>query len=120
VLNRFRILIDYPSARLWLRPSGRAPDPSASTTRVGVSIAFGDDGCPVVRAVTDTNAKDTLASLEVGDVLVGIDGKNACSMWHHEIQAALAGKAGEVKRLGIRRNGQAMEVAATVGELLPM
>lgn len=51
VLNRFRMILDYGAERLWLEPSGRPPDRSASITRVGVAIAFGDDGCSVIRQV---------------------------------------------------------------------
>jgi hypothetical protein len=64
VLLRYRLVLDYPHARLFADPSGRPVDPSASPVRIGVAVRFGDDGCPEVRQVTDTNAPDTRATID--------------------------------------------------------
>jgi hypothetical protein len=117
VLNRFRIILDYRDARLWLMPSGRPADRSASMVRVGLALRFGADGCPVVRQIASANAKDTLAAIQPGDVLLKIDGKDVCKLWHHEIQAELAGSAGQTKNLELRRGGASVAVTVTVADL---
>jgi hypothetical protein len=119
VLNRYRLLIDYPRARLWIEPTGRALDVSASMVRVGVAIAFEDDGCPVIRQVTDTNAPPTREAIRAGDVLLEVDGEAMCGRYHHEVAAALAGAPGAAKRLKVRRGGATKSVSAEVRDLLP-
>jgi C-terminal processing protease CtpA/Prc len=117
VLGRFRMLLDYQAERLWLVPSDRASDRSASMTRVGLAVRLGDDGCPVVGQITDTNTSETRAALQVGDTLVAVDGRNACRAWHHEIQADLAGKIGEKKKLRVRGAGAMIDIEVPVADL---
>lgn len=118
VLNRYRILLDYGNARLWLQPTERAPDPSSSWSRVGLSIAFQEDGCPIVRQVTSSNPKPVHKALAAGDVLLEIDGRDACGAWHHEIAAMLAGAPGSVKRVTARRRGKVIRAEVPVADLL--
>jgi hypothetical protein len=117
-LLRFRMIIDYPHQRLFMEPSGRPLDRSASSSRVGLSLRFGVDGCPEVRQVTDTNAKTTRDRIQVGDVIVSVDGQDACKSWHHEISAALSGPPGTSKKLRIRRGASVVDVDAVTSELL--
>ncbi len=118
VLLRFRLIFDYPHARLFLEPSGRAADASSSSSRVGVALRFGSDGCPEIRQVTDTNEPSTRERLQVGDVLLSVDGENMCARFHHEIARALAGPPGTKKHLQVRRAGSVFEVEAVTAELL--
>jgi C-terminal processing protease CtpA/Prc len=85
---------------------------------VGLAFRYGDDGCPEVRQITDTNAAETRSKIQIGDVLVAVDGKDACPMWHHELQAALAGPAGTIKKLRVRRGGNAIDVDVPTVDLL--
>jgi hypothetical protein len=119
VLDRFRILLDYAGKRVFLQriPTATAPA-SASMVRVGVSILFDPDGCPVVQRITSTNAPGVASALQIGDVITTIDGQDACKMMHHEISAALAGKLGESKKVGIRRRTKSSEVTVPVSDLL--
>jgi hypothetical protein len=119
VLGRFRILIDYAGKHIFLQrlPASAVPA-SASMVRVGVSILFDPDGCPVVQRITSTNAPAVAKALQIGDVITTIDGQDACKMMHHEISAALAGKPGESKKLGIRRKTKGSQVTVPVAELL--
>lgn len=120
VLLRWRLVLDYRRARVYATPATPAPAPaSASSARVGVAVSFGPDGCPEIRQVTDTNDPATRSELRAGDVLVAVDGANACRMWHHELQAALAGPPGTTKRLTLRRDAKAMDVVLPTAELLP-
>ena len=118
VLLRYRLVLDYAHARLFVAPSSRPSEPSASSTRVGVALRFGSDGCPEIRQVTDTNAAETRSKLHVGDVLEAIDGKSTCAMFHHEISTALAGASGSVKRLRVRRDGRTIDLDVTTADLL--
>ena len=118
VLGRFRILLDYRRERLWLEPVQRGPSPSASMVRVGLALRFGDDGCPTIAQITDTNDKATKDAVKVGDVLLAVEAVDACKAWHHEIQAALAGDAGSKKKLKLRRGKRELTVSVPVVDLL--
>ncbi len=120
VLDGFRLLIDYDREVVWLDPTGRATDRSASLARVGVAVRFGADGCPVITGLTDTNAKATLAALHVGDVIVSVDGLDACKASHAELQAALAGPPGSAKQLKVRRGTESVDVTGVAAQLLPI
>ena len=119
VLDRFRLLIDYKNARLWLQPTERPPDASSSWSRVGLSLEFGADGCPAVRQVTSSNPKPVHRALRAGDVLVEIDGKGVCGAWHHEIAALLAGPPGSTRKVTARRRGKRLRLELPVTDLLP-
>jgi hypothetical protein len=120
VLLGYRLVLDYPHARIFAQASKRPRPASASPVRVGVAIRFESDGCPTIRQITDTNAPDTRSKLQVGDTILTIDGKDACKMWHHEIQAALAGPPGEIKKLHLRRSAQTMDVDVATADLFSM
>lgn len=117
VLGSQRMLIDYKGAHVWLWPSGRAPDASASLTRVGVGLRYGADKCPEVRLVSSGNAPDVAARLQPGDVILAVDGKSVCDGLHHTAATALAGKEGQPKQLRIRRAGATSDVTVTVRDL---
>jgi hypothetical protein len=114
VLLRHRLLIDYGRRRVFVQPASRPPEASASLTRVGLSLEFSPDGCPIIRRLSSTNDARTLAALRVGDVLLSVDGQATCPLLHHQIQALLAGNAGEIRRLRIRRGGIELEVETVV------
>jgi hypothetical protein len=118
VLDRYRILIDYQRARLWLWPSGRPPDASASLVRVGVGLHYGADQCPAVTAIATGSAPDVAANLKSGDVIVAVDGKSVCDGLHHTAAAALAGGDGQKKTLQVRRAGKSFDVVVTARDLL--
>ena len=117
VLGRFRLMLDYRGARLWLEPEATAAPASASLQRVGVALGFGADGCPVVRQITDSNADETRSKLRVGDALTAIDGEPACQLWHHQLAAKLAGRAGERRSLELRRAGKKLVVDVPIADL---
>ena len=117
VLDGFRLMIDYQGARLWLARRGERPSASASMQRIGVAIAFGADGCPIVRQITDTNAEETRTKLRMGDVLLSVNGESVCQAWHHQVAEKLAGKPGELKKLELRRGGQQLTVELPVVDL---
>ena len=117
VLNRFRMLIDYERARVWLWPSGRPADASASLTRVGVGIHYGPDKRPTVTTVSTGNAPDAAAQLAKGDIILTVDGKSVCDGQHHTASTALAGRDGQKKKLQVNRAGKTRDVTVTVRDL---
>jgi hypothetical protein len=118
VLLRYRLVLDYPHARLFAEPADRKPDTGADSSRVGIAVRFGVDGCPEVRQVTSTNARDTRTKLRIGDVITNVDGLDACKMFHHELEAALAGPPGTKKMLRLQRGGTDTTVVVTTSDLL--
>jgi C-terminal processing protease CtpA/Prc len=117
VLLRYRLVLDYPHARLFADPSGRPPDSSASAVRIGVAVRFEDDRCPKVRQVTDTNAVESRARIHPGDVIVSVDGRDTCTMFHHELAGALAGTPGTIKKLRLRRGGTTIDAEVPIVDL---
>jgi hypothetical protein len=120
VLNRYRLLFDYNGARLWLVPTRRPPDRSASMVRVGLALRFEADGCPRIARVSDGNSPDTRVALRVGDVLLAVDGHDACKAWHHEISEWLAGELGTWKEIKVKRDRETVTVRVPVADLLPL
>jgi hypothetical protein len=119
VLLHYRLVLDYAHARLFVDPVDRPVDASASSSRVGLAVRFDPAGCPEVRQITDTNAADTRGKLQIADVILAIDGRDACRMYQHEIAAALAGAAGTTKKVHLRRGGAEMDLDVTTAELMP-
>jgi hypothetical protein len=117
VLDRYRTLIDYRGSHVWLWPTKRPLDASASLVRVGVGLRYGDDQCPVVTAISTGNAPDVAAHVKVNDVILSVDGKSVCDGLHHTAATALAGRAGQVKKLQLRRGDKTTAVTATVRDL---
>lgn len=114
VLSRYRLLIDYAQSKIYLKPIANTAPPSWE--RVGLSYEF-KDACPVIRRVAEVNAT-ARKLVEPGDTLLGIDGKDACKLWHHEISAALSGKAGSLRELELRRGGRKLRVQVPTVRLL--
>jgi S1-C subfamily serine protease len=107
VLLRARTVIDYRRGQLWIESArGTGLDPM----RIGVSLGFDPDGCPVVRQTVKNE-------LLVGDVLLRIDGNETCSAWHHQIQGWLAGDEGQRREVVIRRDGEERPLTITVSDL---
>jgi hypothetical protein len=111
-------MIDYQGARLWLERQAERAAASASMQRVGVALAFGAEGCPIVRQITDTNAEETRTKLRVGDVLLSVDGEPVCQAWRHQLAEKLAGKPGDRRKLELRRGAQQLMVELPVVDLL--
>jgi hypothetical protein len=51
---------------------------------------------------------------------VTIDGEDACKMFHHEIESALAGPAGTTKKLRLRRAGNIIDANVNTADLLAL
>ncbi len=118
VLLRYRLVLDYVHARLFLEPSLALPAPSASPVRIGLAVRFGKGGCPEIEQVTNTNALATRDTLRTGDIVLTVDGRGACSMWHDEFAAVLAGSTGTLKRLTLRRGDAVLDVSIPTASLL--
>lgn len=117
VLDRYRMLIDYRGSHVWLWPTKRPLDASASLVRVGVGLRYGDDKCPIVTAISTGNAPDVAANIKVNDAILSVDGKSLCDGLHHTAATALAGRAGQRKKLQLRRGDKTLPVTATVRDL---
>jgi len=73
VLNRFRVILDYPGSRLLLKPNSMFERPF-EYNMAGLSLEPQDDGSYLVRAVTIGSPGEE-AGIARGDRIVGIDGE---------------------------------------------
>jgi hypothetical protein len=119
LLGHFRVLIDYEHDRAWLLPFARPTAASAALDRIGISVRFGDDGCPTIVSITDTNDPTTRSTLQVGDVVKRVDAVDACRARHDELQAALAGPPGTRKKLTLGRPSGDVTVDLATARILP-
>ncbi|MGE0327024.1 MAG: hypothetical protein AB7S68_32175 [Polyangiaceae bacterium] len=115
VLQRYRMLIDYREARLYVQPILGSKPPS--WTRVGLSVAYPKGECPVVQRVGVSNV-EAARLVKPGDTLLEVGSRDACKLWHHELMEALSGEVRETRRLLLQRSGKRVEVNVPIVQLL--
>ncbi|MEZ4370794.1 MAG: hypothetical protein R3B07_08210 [Polyangiaceae bacterium] len=115
VLTRFRVIIDYTKARLYVAPVPNATPPNWN--RVGLSVGYPEGDCPVVQLVSGANAA-AKRLVKPKDVLLEVGPRDACKLWHHELMEALSGEVRETRRLLLQRSGKRVEVSVPIVQLL--
>jgi hypothetical protein len=119
VWSRHRLVLDYRRSILWLLATD-SPRPPPVATRVGVSLAFSAEGCPVIRGVNSANTPEVIAALEPGDTVLEIDGLPMCGRPHHLVNAQLSGSVGAIRQLRLRAtDGTERTVSVVVTKLQP-
>ncbi len=107
VLSRYRISIDYRNhVTYWEQTS---PPRADELDAVGISLVH----TPMqyrVGGLVRREGVAPVAGVEVGDLLVAVDGRDAAPMTRGAVLDALHGKAGDHHRLTIDRGGRRIEV----------
>ncbi len=115
LFRRFNIVFDYPGGRMFFEPNRRFAVPFEYDMS-GMDLMRGTDGnLFIARLVPDSPA--TEAGLEVGDVVVRIDGKLTAEYRYWEL-APLLLREGESVALGVSRDGEEREVTIRLRRLI--
>lgn len=109
-LGVFRVDLDWSSGSVRLEQTRAFLDPD--TDMVGVVLAAGEDGWIVTATVTG------LDGLRAGDLLVTVDGEDATEATLPDVLDLLRGEPGQHKRLVVGREGDLVEVDASVMRVL--
>lgn len=106
LLRHFRVDIDYPEGRLYLKQEGAGG--GTPLDMVGIMLEPTDRGYVIVRVANNTTA------LQKGDDLLRIGDTSISGLTAAEIMHRLAGSPGAMRRLTIERDHRTLSVNARV------
>jgi hypothetical protein len=111
LLQSYRITIDYQHhMSYWLKVG--APQ-TGELTSSPLSLIHGTKNY-FIGGLVSRHGRTAVTGIAVGDKLLTIDGRDVRPMSRGTIEAALAGRPGEVHRLTLERNGQPVSAAVKV------
>jgi hypothetical protein len=116
VLRNYRVQIDYAENATYLEKINNSAinDPDA----VGLILHPEADGSFIVLGVAQKDGKPALEGVAKKDKLLKIEGVDISGKSMPEVLRALQGKAGEIRRLLLERDGKLVSVAAPVVRFL--
>jgi hypothetical protein len=117
ILRQFVITLDYGQGKVWFERS-RAFGLRTGQGGAGFqAVRTGGAGFRVVTVVPDTAAR--LSGLEVGDLIIEVDGRSTISMSLDEMAELMRRPVGTLVHLGTIRNGKFRPIALTLKDVLP-
>jgi hypothetical protein len=119
VLRDFRVEIDYQNGFIYLeRSASTGGTADADLLSVGLVLAAGPDGIPLVSGISSAAAPDVQSGVQPGDKLVAVDDTPLRGKSLAAVAGVLQGTAGAHKQLSLERDGKALTVSVTVKSLL--
>jgi len=112
VLRRFRVEVDYPNRMTYwegIGPAGRE-----DLDIVGLTLRPEPDGSFTVAGVAIREGVPSVTGIEPGDRLVRVDDLEISGQLMGKVVDALRGAPGAIRTLVVERDGQRLEVKATV------
>lgn len=117
ILKRFIVTFDYDHQTMYLKP---LPGPVADTgtfDRAGLWFNEGDGGFKIVDVTKDGPAE--AAGLKAGDIITGIDGKQAAGIHLYDLRQRLRNDApGTVVKFSVRRGSLKKDISVTLRDLV--
>jgi len=115
LLRRLRVIFDYPQARLILEPNEDFLQPFEHDMS-GITLLSEDDVLRVEHIVAGSPGAE--AGVQVGDLLLTIDGQSTAEMGLEQVEELLKSKPGRKFRLRLRRGEQELEVVIELRRLI--
>jgi hypothetical protein len=116
VLRDFRVGIDYAHGVTYLEQHAEPHDGDLDSPGLVLDMTF--DGEVHVAGLARVGGASAAADVKPGDRLLSIDGREVAELRRGAIFQALHGRAGELRRLRLLRDGATIEVDAPVRHLL--
>lgn len=116
VLSSFRVEIDYPHGRTYLKKV-REPSPDDMDC-AGLVLGTNKDGQLVVVALSSTADAVTRRNVRVGDVVLQIGGKRERPWSIADASEALSGKVGKRIAVVVVRDGATVQTAVVVARIV--
>lgn len=117
VLLNFRVGIDYGQARVYFKQLSKYTPPGIDA--VGVILRPDDNRRYTVIGVADHEGKPSVPEIKKGDTLLTVDNARVSGGTMGQVWSLLSGSPGDMRTLGLERDGKPLTVKATVYRFLP-
>ncbi len=117
VLLNFRVGIDYGHARVYLKQLSKYTPPGIDA--VGVILRPEANLRYTVIGVADHLGKPSVPEVKAGDTLLTVDNARVSGGTMGQVWSLLSGSPGDMRTLGLERDGKPLTVKATVYRFLP-
>jgi hypothetical protein len=117
VLLNFRVGIDYAHSTVYFKQLSKYAPPGLDV--VGLTLKPEADGRYTVISVSEHRGKPSVPDVKVGDNLVTVDNARVKGGTMGQAWSLLSGSPGDIRMLGLIRDGKPLTVKATVYRFLP-
>jgi len=117
VLLNFRVGIDYAHSTVYFKQLSKYAPPGLDV--VGLTLKPEADGRYTVISVSEHRGKPSVPDVKVGDNLVTVDNARVKGGTMGQAWSLLSGSPGDIRTLGLIRDGKPLTVKATVYRFLP-
>lgn len=117
VLLNYRIGIDYAHSSVYFKQLSKYAPPGLDV--VGLTLKPEEDGRYTIIGVAEHGGKSSAPEVKIGDTLMTVDNARVKGGTMGQAWSLLSGSPGDVRTLGVLRDGKPLTVKATVFRFLP-
>ena len=117
VLLNFRVGIDYAHSTVYFKQLSKYTPPGLDV--VGLTLRPELDGRYTITGVAEHGGKPSVPDVKVGDTLQTVDNARVKGGTMGQAWSLLSGSPGDIRTLGLIRDGKPLTVKATVYRFLP-
>jgi len=117
VLLDYRVGLDYAQSRIYLKQLSKYTPPGIDV--VGVTLKPESDGRYIIIGIAQRDGKSSVPGVKIGDTLMTVDNARVKGGTMGQAWSLLSGSPGDVRTLGLVRDGKPLTVKATVYRFLP-
>jgi hypothetical protein len=117
VLLNYQVGLDYSHSTIYLKQLSKYLSPGIDV--VGITLKPEEDGKYTVIGIASHDGQPSAPDVHVGDTLLTVDNARVSGGTMGQAWSLLSGSPGDVRTLGINREGKPITVKATVYRFLP-
>lgn len=117
VLLNFRVGMDYAHSSVYLKQLSKYTPPGIDA--VGVTLKPEEDGRYTIIGVAQHDGKSSTPNVKIGDTLAFVDNARVKGGTMGQAWSLLSGNPGDVRTLGLIRDGKPVTVKAEIVRFLP-